>query len=41
MSHSGERLGPDLVCPRTGQRYQERDAALVEITEEAARARHE
>ena len=23
MSHAGERLGPDLTCPRTGQRYAE------------------
>ncbi|MGH8991770.1 MAG: acyltransferase, partial [Acidimicrobiia bacterium] len=23
VSHSGERLGPDLVCPRTGNRYTE------------------
>ena len=23
VSHAGERLGPDLVCPRTGQRYRE------------------
>jgi len=23
MSHAGERLGSDLVCPRTGQRYRE------------------
>jgi hypothetical protein len=22
MSRSGERLGPDLVCPRDGSRYQ-------------------
>jgi UDP-2-acetamido-3-amino-2,3-dideoxy-glucuronate N-acetyltransferase len=21
VSHAGERLGPDLVCPRTGRRY--------------------
>jgi UDP-2-acetamido-3-amino-2,3-dideoxy-glucuronate N-acetyltransferase len=21
MSHDGERLGPDLVCPRSGRRY--------------------
>ncbi len=32
VSHAGERLGPDLVCPRTGRRY--REAApdrLVEV----------
>jgi UDP-2-acetamido-3-amino-2,3-dideoxy-glucuronate N-acetyltransferase len=23
VSQSGERLGPDLICPRTGKRYQE------------------
>ncbi len=23
MSHAGERLGDDLVCPRTGRRYRE------------------
>ena len=23
VSHAGERLGPDLVCPRTGRGYQE------------------
>jgi UDP-2-acetamido-3-amino-2,3-dideoxy-glucuronate N-acetyltransferase len=23
MSHDGERLGPDLVCPRSGRRYRE------------------
>lgn len=23
VSHSGDRLGPDLVCPRTGRRYRE------------------
>ncbi len=23
MSHEGERLGPDLVCPRSGRRYRE------------------
>jgi UDP-2-acetamido-3-amino-2,3-dideoxy-glucuronate N-acetyltransferase len=21
MSHDGEKLGPDLVCPRSGRRY--------------------
>lgn len=41
MSHAGERLGADLVCPRTGQRYQEQGAdRLIEITKEAAVARH-
>lgn len=23
VSHTGERLGPDLICPRTGRRYAE------------------
>jgi predicted dehydrogenase/acetyltransferase-like isoleucine patch superfamily enzyme len=32
MSHDGEKLGDDLVCPRSGRRYQERDGALEEIT---------
>ncbi len=29
MSHDGERLGEDLVCPRSGRRYAERDGGLV------------
>jgi len=28
MSHDGERLGADLVCPRSGQKYEERDGRL-------------
>ncbi len=28
MSHDGERLGEDLVCPRSGRRYAERDGRL-------------
>ena len=31
MSHDGERLGEDLVCPRSGRRYEERDGALIEL----------
>jgi acetyltransferase-like isoleucine patch superfamily enzyme len=31
MSHDGERLGPDLVCPRSGRRYEELDGQLREI----------
>lgn len=31
MSHDGERLGDDLVCPRSGRRYQVVDGELVEI----------
>lgn len=34
MSHAGEKLGPDLVCPREGRRYREVSAdQLEEITE--------
>jgi len=29
-SHAGERLGPDLVCPRTGRRYQEKNQEQLE-----------
>jgi UDP-2-acetamido-3-amino-2,3-dideoxy-glucuronate N-acetyltransferase len=37
MSHAGERLGPDLVCPRTGQRYREAGPdRLEEILESGA-----
>jgi hypothetical protein len=28
MSHEGERLGDDLVCPRSGQRYGVVDGVL-------------
>ncbi len=35
VSHAGERLGPDLVCPRDGRRYRETDdKTLVEILDE-------
>ncbi len=41
MSHDGERLGPDLVCARSGRAYREVDDRLEEIThpttEETAR----
>lgn len=30
MSHDGERLGADLVCPRSGRRYALADGRLVE-----------
>lgn len=30
-SHSGEVLGQDLVCPRTGRRYEVRNDGLVEV----------
>ncbi len=29
VSRTGERLGPDLVCPRTGERYVEGEDGLV------------
>ncbi|MCW2238629.1 Gfo/Idh/MocA family oxidoreductase [Azospirillum canadense] len=36
MSHAGEKLGPDLVCPRTGTRYRlDGPNRLVEVVEEA------
>ena len=28
VSRSGDRLGPDLVCPRTGERYREESGEL-------------
>jgi acetyltransferase-like isoleucine patch superfamily enzyme len=31
MSHAGERLGDDLVCPRSARRYRETDGRLEEI----------
>ena len=31
MSPAGERLGADMVCPRTGRKFEERDGALVEL----------
>jgi UDP-2-acetamido-3-amino-2,3-dideoxy-glucuronate N-acetyltransferase len=37
VSHAGERLGPDLTCPRTGRRYREADKdQLVELIEQQA-----
>jgi len=30
VSHAGERLGPDLICPREGRRYREVDAMTLE-----------
>ena len=32
VSHAGERLGDDLVCPRTGQRYRESGPDQLEET---------
>jgi len=31
VSRTGERLGPDLICPRTGERYRETEAGLVAL----------
>jgi UDP-2-acetamido-3-amino-2,3-dideoxy-glucuronate N-acetyltransferase len=33
MSHAGERLGADLVCPRSARHYREVDDRLEEIAE--------
>ncbi|MFZ4540619.1 MAG: Gfo/Idh/MocA family oxidoreductase [Rickettsiales bacterium] len=33
VSHSGERLGDDLVCPRDGRKYKIVNDALVEVTD--------
>lgn len=33
VSRTGERLGPDLVCPRTGERYREGPNGLESIDE--------
>jgi UDP-2-acetamido-3-amino-2,3-dideoxy-glucuronate N-acetyltransferase len=32
MSSAGERLGEDLICPRTQKKYSLRDGVLVETT---------
>lgn len=29
VSREGERLGPDLICPRTGEHYQETETGLT------------
>ena len=34
VSQSGEVLGPDLVCPRTGEVYKEVDGQLFPVTED-------
>jgi UDP-2-acetamido-3-amino-2,3-dideoxy-glucuronate N-acetyltransferase len=31
VSRTGERLGPDLVCPRTGERYRETEQGLAPV----------
>jgi UDP-2-acetamido-3-amino-2,3-dideoxy-glucuronate N-acetyltransferase len=30
VSHNGERLGPDLACPRSGRRYREAGPDRIE-----------
>jgi UDP-2-acetamido-3-amino-2,3-dideoxy-glucuronate N-acetyltransferase len=41
VSHAGERLGPDLICPRTGRRYREINKdKLVEVVEQEAVSKH-
>jgi UDP-2-acetamido-3-amino-2,3-dideoxy-glucuronate N-acetyltransferase len=30
MSHAGENLGPDLICPRSGRRYREAGPNRIE-----------
>ena len=32
VSRTGDRLGADLICPRTGERYREIETGLVQIT---------
>ena len=34
VSRSGERLGPDLTCPRSGERYREGETGLVPAAEQ-------
>lgn len=31
VSRTGDRLGQDLICPRTAERYQETDAGLIPL----------
>ncbi|WP_319532660.1 acyltransferase [uncultured Cohaesibacter sp.] len=31
VSRTGERLGEDLICPRTGEAYQEKDGRLLAL----------
>ena len=31
VSRTGDRLGDDLICPRTGERYRETDTGLVAL----------
>ncbi|MCG6121923.1 MAG: acetyltransferase [Microvirga sp.] len=37
MSREGERLGPDLLCPRTGERYRETETGTLEPMTEPPR----
>jgi serine acetyltransferase len=40
VSHEGERLGEDLICPREGRKYRIENDGLVEVTDgQAANAR--
>lgn len=39
VSHTGDRLGPDLVCPRTGWRYVEAGPERLEEVQESAAVR--
>lgn len=39
MSHEGEKLGDDLICPRSGRRYIETPAGLSEV-QESVHAHH-
>ena len=40
IDNINERLGDDLVCPRTGRRYEEHDGALREIDRSPATQEH-
>ncbi|WP_109260000.1 acyltransferase [Hyphobacterium indicum] len=40
VSRAGEVLGKDLKCPRTGERYEERDGTLVIVDEVAQDSPH-
>jgi predicted dehydrogenase/carbonic anhydrase/acetyltransferase-like protein (isoleucine patch superfamily) len=39
VSHAGERLGDDLVCPREGRRYRVERGQLIELAEEGTGTR--
>jgi predicted dehydrogenase/acetyltransferase-like isoleucine patch superfamily enzyme len=38
VSRTGERLGDDLICPRTGERYRQREDGTLEVTTAEAAA---